>query len=183
MQTATWLVSRCLTQAAGPWDIRLSLDDDGEYFSRVVMASQGVRFVPGAKVFYRQAGSDRLSNIDQSSKKLESQFLSMQLHVRYLLSLEQSDRARQACRNYLQTWFICFYPERADLVAKLQELSRTLGGDLDIPTLSWKYFLIEKLFGFGTAKQVQSRYNRLKSSLIAGSDRMMCLLVPAKKVS
>src|SRR6266700_4344460 len=32
MQTATWLVSRTLTQAAGPWDTRLSLDDDGEYF-------------------------------------------------------------------------------------------------------------------------------------------------------
>ena len=30
MQTATWLVSRELTEAAGPWDTRLSLDDDGE---------------------------------------------------------------------------------------------------------------------------------------------------------
>src|ERR1051326_5092078 len=30
MPPATWLVSRKLTEAAGPWDIRLSLDDDGE---------------------------------------------------------------------------------------------------------------------------------------------------------
>ena len=30
MQPATWLVSRELTHAAGPWDVRLSLDDDGE---------------------------------------------------------------------------------------------------------------------------------------------------------
>ena len=32
MQTATWLVSRELTEAAGPWDTRLLGDDDGEYF-------------------------------------------------------------------------------------------------------------------------------------------------------
>src|SRR5205814_1114554 len=28
MQPATWLVSRELSEAAGPWDTRLSLDDD-----------------------------------------------------------------------------------------------------------------------------------------------------------
>ena len=33
MQTATWLVSRELTEAAGPWDTRLLGDDDGEYFA------------------------------------------------------------------------------------------------------------------------------------------------------
>ena len=37
MQTATWLVSREVTEAAGPWDTRLLGDDDGEYFSRVLL--------------------------------------------------------------------------------------------------------------------------------------------------
>jgi hypothetical protein len=31
MQPGNWLVSRELTESAGPWDTRLSLDDDGEY--------------------------------------------------------------------------------------------------------------------------------------------------------
>ncbi|MGB6192155.1 MAG: oligosaccharide flippase family protein, partial [Terracidiphilus sp.] len=43
MQTATWLVSRELTEDAGPWDVRLLGDDDGEYFCRVLLASEGVR--------------------------------------------------------------------------------------------------------------------------------------------
>jgi glycosyltransferase involved in cell wall biosynthesis len=68
MQTATWLVSRELTHAAGPWDARLSLDDDGEYFCRIVLASNAIQFVPDAKVFYRQPGFDRLSSIDRSDK-------------------------------------------------------------------------------------------------------------------
>src|SRR5437868_1899170 len=88
MQTATWLISRELTEAAGPWDTRLSLDDDGEYFCRVVLASDEIGFVPDAKVFYRYSGFDRLSSIGRSDRKLESQFLSINLHVSYLCSLE-----------------------------------------------------------------------------------------------
>ena len=34
MQNATWLVSRELAEAAGPWDTRLHYDQDGEYFAR-----------------------------------------------------------------------------------------------------------------------------------------------------
>ena len=56
MQTATWLVSRELTEAAGPWDHRLPRDNDGEYFCRVIRASDGVHFVPGAR--YNPAGFD-----------------------------------------------------------------------------------------------------------------------------
>src|SRR5438046_183137 len=60
MQTATWLTSRQLADAAGPWDTRMLSDDDGEYFSRVLLASNGVQFVPEAKVFYRSTPSSRL---------------------------------------------------------------------------------------------------------------------------
>ena len=69
MQTASWLVSRELAEAAGPWDTRLLGDDDGEYFCRVLLASDGVRFVPEAKVYYRTSGTSSLSYIGNSDKK------------------------------------------------------------------------------------------------------------------
>ena len=62
MQTATWLVSRELTDAAGPWDTRLLIDDDGEYFCRVILASNGTRFVAESKILYRATPATRLSN-------------------------------------------------------------------------------------------------------------------------
>ena len=173
MQTATWLVSRTLTQAAGPWDTRLSLDDDGEYFSRVVLASDAIRFVPDAKVFYRQPGFDRLSSIDRSDKKLESQFLSMQLHVEYLRSFEKSDRVRAASLAYLQTWFGWFFEERPDLAQELGRLAATLGGRLEAPRLPWKYFWIQKLFGWTVAKRVRQQWNRCKSSVMRSWDKAL----------
>jgi len=176
MQPATWLVSRELTQAAGPWDTRLSLDDDGEYFCRIVLASNAIRFVPDAKVFYRQPGFDRLSSIDRSDKKLESQFLSMQLHVAYLLSLEESERVRAASLTYLQTWFGCFFEGRPDLALELERLAATLGGRLEAPRLSWKYLWIQKLFGWSAANEICQRWNRCKSSVMRSWDKSLFYL-------
>jgi len=56
MQPATWLTSRELADAAGTEDTRLHFDDDGEYYCRVLLASEGTRFVPEAKVYYRVTG-------------------------------------------------------------------------------------------------------------------------------
>ena len=53
MQTATWLTSRELAEAAGSWDTRLLSDDDAEYFCRVLLSSKGIHFVPEARVYYR----------------------------------------------------------------------------------------------------------------------------------
>src|SRR5580704_3054596 len=100
MQTASWLVNRELAEAAGPWDTRLLGDDDGEYFCRVLLASDEVRFVPETKVYYRRSNINCLSYIGLSDSKMEAQMCSMQLHIRYLRSLEDSERARGACITY-----------------------------------------------------------------------------------
>ena len=59
MQPASWLTSRELAEAAGPWDTRLHLDQDGEYFCRVLLASEGTRFVPGTGIYYRATPQGR----------------------------------------------------------------------------------------------------------------------------
>jgi glycosyltransferase involved in cell wall biosynthesis len=175
MQTATWLMSRELAEAAGPWDTRLSLDDDGEYFCRVVLTSNGIRFVPDVKVFYRQSsfGKDSLSNIDWSDKKLESHFLSMQLQINHLRSFRDDERVRAACVNYMQTWLICFYPERSDIVKQLERIAASLGGQLKMPRLRWKYVWIRKIFGYGLAKRAQTILPKLKSDLITSWDKVL----------
>lgn len=119
MQNATWLVSRELVEAAGPWDTRLHYDQDGEYFAHVLCASAGTRFVPGTGVFYRASGPGSISYIGKSDQKKESLLLSMQLHIKYLLTLEDSERARGACITYLQNWYETFYLERSDLAAQV----------------------------------------------------------------
>jgi glycosyltransferase involved in cell wall biosynthesis len=166
MQTATWLVSRELTETAGPWDTRLSLDDDGEYFSRVIVASQAIRFVPKPKVFQRNPGFNRLSNIDRSDKKLESQFRSITLQIGYIRSLDNSERVRAACLKYLQTWYFWFYGIREDLTEELEELAVALGGRLQVPQVRKKYRWIQQIAGRRVARQAQELFPRAKWTLI-----------------
>lgn len=176
MQTATWLVSRELTEAAGPWDTRLLGDDDGEYFCRVLLKSEGVRFVQEARVFYRMPGATNLSHIGRSSKKLEAHFRSMQLHIGYLRSLEESDRVRAACVRYLQNWLIHFYPERLDIVKQAEQIAAGMGRQLVVPSLSWKYAWIQKAFGWSLAKRIQTLLPQCKWSMVRFWDKALSRL-------
>lgn len=171
MQTATWLTSRELAEAAGPWDSRLLTDDDGEYFCRVLLASEGTRFVSGTGVFYRVVASNRVSHIGNSDLKRDSQLASMKLHIQYLRSLEDSERVRRACLTYMQTWYHNFYPERPDLVAELQALAAELKGRLEAPRLRWKYAWMKPVFGWQAAKWAQSALPEIKSSCIRHWDK------------
>jgi glycosyltransferase involved in cell wall biosynthesis len=170
MQTSSWLVSRELTEAAGPWDKRLLQDDDGEYFCRVILASDGVRFVPGAKAFYRQTGGTRLSYIGTSPEKLDALLLSLQLHVRYLRSQGDSERVRAACLMFLQRYLFYFYPERPETMVQLEDLARSLGGQLQPPRLRQKYVWMQELFGWSVAKRTQFVLPECKWSLIRAWD-------------
>ena len=174
MQTATWLTSRGLTEAVGPWDTRLRSDDDGEYFCRVLLASTGTRFVPEAKVFYRLTPSfNRLSYIGDSNDKKDALFVSMKLHIQYLRSLEDSDRVRKACCTYLQTWFQAFYPERPDLVAELQCMAAELHGHLEEPRLGWKYGWMKPIFGWKSTKRTRRAISQMRSILTMYLDKWM----------
>ena len=173
MQTATWLTSRELAEAAGPWDTRLLSDEDGEYFCRVLLASEGTRFVPGTGVFYRVTGSNRMSYIGNSDRKKDAMLLSMKLHIQYLRSLEESERVRKACLAYLQNWYDDFYPERPDIVAELQALAAQLQGHLEAPRLRWKYAWMKPMFGWKAAKWAQGTLPQLKASCIRHCDKAM----------
>ena len=173
MQTSAWLVSRELCEAAGQWDTSMMSDDDGEYFCRVLLACDGVRFVPEAKAYWRRSGTAQGSYIGHSKRKLEAQWRSMQLHIRYLRSLEDGPRARAACVTYLQNWMPHFYLDRPDIFANAQQLAKELGGLVGVPRLSWKYDWVRSLFGWSLARRMQCLLPNAKWSIIRLYDKAM----------
>jgi hypothetical protein len=101
---------------------------------------------------------------------MAAQFRSMQLHIGYLRSLEDSERVRAGCVQYLQNWLINFYPERLDIVKEAQRLASDLGGALQVPRVSWKYAWIRALFGWGPAKRAQVLVPRIRWSFVRAWD-------------
>jgi len=173
MQTGNWLVSRELSMAAGPWDTRLWRDNDGEYFCRVVLASDGIQFFPEAKSYYRRTGFKSMSYIGGSFKKLESLFLSISLHMHYLRSAEDSERTRSACVRFIRVWLPEFYPYRIDLGEKLRGMAVELGQTVEVPQLPLKYSWIASLFGGSAGRRAQMLLPRIKEAGMIAWDRAM----------
>ena len=74
MAIESWLVSRALTNLAGPWNEDLSLDDDGEYFSRIVSCSDKIKFVPESRCFIRRSSIGISHDMTLNDQKLDSLF-------------------------------------------------------------------------------------------------------------
>ena len=172
MPPIVWLVSRELTGKAGPWDTRLTFDDDGEYFTRVIALSGWVEFVPEAKALYRSSGSGSMSYVGQSDKKMESLMLSMKLHLQYFLALDEGDATKAAALEYLQYWSFYFVPRRPDLLRETEKLAESLGGALSPPRL-WneRYAIVQKLFGWNAAKRAHDFVPQIKMALKRNWDK------------
>ena len=97
----------------------------------------------------------------------------MKLHVKYLLSLEDSDRTRAAAVKYLQNWYHNFYLSRPDLSAELETLAASLGGRLAPPKLSWKYAWLHRTLGWKTATAIQQNYNQCKNNFLRKYDKIV----------
>jgi glycosyltransferase involved in cell wall biosynthesis len=171
-QTGAWLVSRELSDAAGPWTDFDSPDDDGEYLCRVVAKSKSVKFVAEARTFYRigNYGSVAKTRSHRAQTALHGSKMKC---IRYLLSLEDSPRTRAACLRLLQDWLPEFYPDREDLVADAEQLADELGGKLYPPTLKWKYQPVRWLAGYKAARMAASILPRIRSQAAREWDHFM----------
>lgn len=174
MSPAVWLVSRRLTQLAGPWDERLTLDDDGEYFSRVAVASSRIHFEGRACSYYRRGNVHSLSR-GTSDRACESLLLSLRLCIAHLRSLEDSERTRSAGVQLLQSWTDlsdCFGPDHPGRLRCVNELARELGGTLRPPRLGWKYTPIRALFGWKAARRTRTAVSNAKLRARLQLDRL-----------
>ncbi len=133
MHPAAWLMTRELSDATGEWNESLTLNDDGEYFSRARFAAGNIQFVTGARSLYRSGIPHSLSS-PHSRRALESAFLSHELIHRLLLDHENSPRTRQACADAWMHFAFVSAPLAPDLANRAEQASTAMGGSNLQPT-------------------------------------------------
>jgi glycosyltransferase involved in cell wall biosynthesis len=154
MHPAAWLVPRAIAQLAGNWNEKLSLNDDGEYFCRTILASKGIEFCPEAKSYYRSGITGSLSG-KRSKTGWESAFLSLELCVDRLLSREDTPRTRHASATAFQRFIYSTYPEAIDIVQKAEAKVASLGGSSLKPDGGLVFQILARTIGWKLAKRVQ----------------------------
>jgi glycosyltransferase involved in cell wall biosynthesis len=158
MHPSAWLVPRAVAERAGPWDESLSLNDDGEYFCRVLLASAGIAFCAdeGARSFYRSGLPGSLSQ-QRGGGARQSQFHSLELIAQHLRTAEDSPRTRQAAANHFQRFIHDFYPAPAELMKRAEQTISALGGaTLGPPPMGSKTARLARLIGWKNAARLKS---------------------------
>jgi glycosyltransferase involved in cell wall biosynthesis len=100
MFPALWLVPMAIVRAVGPWVEELTLNNDAEYFTRVLLAADGVLFCPGARCYYR-SGLDGSLSARKSPVAWRSQYRVTELCESYVRAREDSERVR---RGFALSW-------------------------------------------------------------------------------
>jgi hypothetical protein len=160
MHPSAWLVPRAVADRAGPWDEALSLNDDGEYFCRVLLASAGMAFCPAGRSYYRSGLAGSLSQ-QRGDRARRSQFRSVELIERHLLAAEDSARTRRASANYYQRFIHDFFPAPADLMLAAARRVTALGGSsLPEPAMGAKTRALAALVGWRTVWRLKHLLRR-----------------------
>jgi glycosyltransferase involved in cell wall biosynthesis len=160
MQPALFLIPRTLIECSGGWNERLSLIDDFEFFTRLLCHASEVRFASDAPVYYRSGIRQSLSG-QRSRKTIESACESLLLGTGYLLANRNDARARRACANILQDFVYTYYPDHADLRAKVANRVEELGGS-DLPASGPRRFeQLRDILGWRLARRIQQLAYRM----------------------
>ena len=160
MHGSAWLSPRGVVAAAGPWDETLTLINDLDYFTRLLLASAGVAFCPTARTLYRSNIAGSVSRLT-SRKAWESAFRATELSSSALLSREDSARTRKACAINLQRLVHNAYTDAPDLVLKAEARISALGGSGVLPGGGPVFQRLSSIVGWKTARRAQILGRRL----------------------
>lgn len=153
------LIPRDLIEKHGGWDERLSLNDDFEFFARILSRCDGVRHAPGARLYYRSGLTSSLSG-QRSRKAVESEFLSIELGTGHLLAAADNARTRQACANIFKAFEYDQHPYHPDLCARARARVTALGGSDLEPDGPPNFHRLRTLVGWRLARRVQRTFGR-----------------------
>lgn len=176
VQTSAWLVPRSVVEDAGPWNERITVDDDGEYFTRVVLESSGIRYVPDGCVYYRQYYGSRVSSW-RSRSDLEGWLCAIDSKRDHLLPRTTGESRRNATYGLAQQYLTLAceaYPHHVKLAAEAEERAKALGQETMKPpqlTGSWWLDAVCGLSNWWVARYLQYSYRWLRSFLSFGPRR------------
>lgn len=158
-QCALWLIPRSLLDQAGGWDERLSLINDFEFFTRLVLSSEGIVHTPAAKLYYRSGLPGSLS-AQKSRRAWESAILSTRLGTGHVLARENSRRTRRLSANMLQKLVYTLYPAHRDFARELLCEINRLGGSRLPPDGGPALKLLARLAGWRIALHTHALLGR-----------------------
>ncbi|WP_113654016.1 glycosyltransferase family 2 protein [Pedobacter namyangjuensis] len=158
VQPNAWLTPSNLIAKVGLWNEHLSLDDDGDFFCRILLNSKGIIKDRSSINYYRKYKRPKSVSGAMTSRALQSQLEALNSKKEQLLKKADNVSTRTALANlYLSLSMISFRNDKAVyLTAKMAV--ETIGVKPSLKIVMGGNFiqLITKIFGWRTARIISS---------------------------
>jgi GT2 family glycosyltransferase len=159
-QPGIFLLPRKMVEELGGWDEILSLADDMEFYTKMIVNSPGMIFCENATLYYRSGNAGNLAS-SWSRNAAESAGSTIEKSTSYLLEKTGSPSARQAAANQFQELAYRCYPDFPDLTKAAEQRIKQLGGSSYSMPCGPKTKLIVNWLGWKIARRIQQLWLRL----------------------
>jgi glycosyltransferase involved in cell wall biosynthesis len=157
----TWLTPKSIIDKAGPWNEELTVDDDGEFFSRVILNSKGIIKTAGAGYYRKYKNQDESLSSQNNKKSLESIFKAILLKKDHLSAFNNSEAAERAINKHLTVLAVSVYPFHKELYKEIEKELEKYSGHHFMPSLGGKFINnFAKMFGWKTAIKLKVLLNK-----------------------
>ncbi|MEJ8800540.1 glycosyltransferase family 2 protein [Pontibacter sp. H249] len=165
--TGMWLLPMKLIQETHGWDEKVLINNDGEYFSRVILHSEGIVFCPGSVFYYRRDVPMSVSKRFVSKQVFESWLYSYSCYVKGFKTQLDNDSARELGRKALSVYYCNSYPNYPDLLQNCKQQIRQLGYKSPAAYGGASFRWLSQLIGVDNALRIRTFKDKSKRSLAA----------------
>ncbi|EDM37131.1 Glycosyl transferase, family 2 [Pedobacter sp. BAL39] len=158
-QPGIFMLPRNLVLRSGLWNESLSLNDDLEFYTRLILNAEKVIFCQHAMLYYRSGIRESLSGHKSEAAYL-SALQAIELSCAHLLHKDNSQLARKSAAALFQSLLFSIYPQYPHLCKKAKMSVTELGGsDLSFPAGGYTRKLI-KLLGWKAAATLKYAFKK-----------------------
>lgn len=150
-----WLLPRQIIEKAGLWDESLLINQDGEFFTRVLMLAQAIKFAPDAGVYYRSGNPQSITQSKPHSREKAESLLKSYQSYKQVLSVHDTPAIRKALGNNYLNYMYQFYSSYPDLSNKAELAFKELGLRRMWPVGGRLFKKLVKIMGFKNALFIQ----------------------------
>ena len=154
------LIPRNIIDKAGLWNEELSLNDDLEFFTRIIDNSESILFNDKSTLYYR-SGINGLSE-KRGKQAYTSLYKSFKLSTKIVLEKYNNNTTQKACANMWQNFIYIVYPHEKKLLKLAEiELRNLVKPNLKFPAGGLTKLLI-KVLGWRLTVRLKTKIYNFK---------------------
>lgn len=162
LTTGVWLTPRKLIEKTHGWDERAGLNDDGEYFSRLILLSKKIIFCKGAVFYYRRDVAMSFGKQLFTKAACKKWLFSYSLYVKMFKEHLSMKTAKRLGRKALSVYYCNSFPRYPELLNDCKNQIRALGYRLPAAHGGKAFKLLSTFIGVENALKLRALKDQKK---------------------